>query len=225
MRVPASACHHAVNLLPPVRGAAAHTRHPQAIRGRGPSSGRRRTSSTFTAVLADVSRKIRPAEQDGAAKQKTVSMRNPRELFCWRMQPAPPTPLLASASKCQQWRGALARRTQPPATLCVAVHIAANRPPRVAFASARTELRPGLASPACAAHPVSSRRMHCIGTGAPFSTANCSPSSQVTARRCSKSALFPISMIVMFELECWRASSSHDVRWLKVSRLPHHRIP
>jgi hypothetical protein len=27
------------------------------------------------------------------------------------------------------------------------------------------------------------------------------------------------TMIVMLELECWRASSSHDVRWLNVSRL------
>eukprot|EP01043_Picozoa_sp_COSAG02_P080170 COSAG02_NODE_18923_length_910_cov_1.213317_1_plen_172_part_00 len=27
------------------------------------------------------------------------------------------------------------------------------------------------------------------------------------------------TMIVMLEFECWRASSNHDVRWLKVSRL------
>ena len=40
-----------------------------------------------------------------------------------------------------------------------------------------------------------------------------------TARRCSRSDLLPISMIVMFELECCLASSSHEVRWLKVSRL------
>lgn len=31
--------------------------------------------------------------------------------------------------------------------------------------------------------------------------------------------LFPISMITMLELECCRASSNHEVRWLKVSRL------
>lgn len=30
--------------------------------------------------------------------------------------------------------------------------------------------------------------------------------------------LFPINMITMFELECWRASSSQVVRWLNVSR-------
>ena len=40
-----------------------------------------------------------------------------------------------------------------------------------------------------------------------------------TARRCSRSDLLPISMIVMLELECCLASSSHEVRWLKVSRL------
>lgn len=28
-----------------------------------------------------------------------------------------------------------------------------------------------------------------------------------------------MSMMTMLELECWRASSSHVVRWLKVSRL------
>jgi len=32
------------------------------------------------------------------------------------------------------------------------------------------------------------------------------------------SDLLPMSMMVMFELECVRASSSHDVRWLNVSR-------
>ena len=42
---------------------------------------------------------------------------------------------------------------------------------------------------------------------------------QRTARRCSKSDLFPINMMVMLELECCLASSSHEVRWLKVSRL------
>lgn len=31
--------------------------------------------------------------------------------------------------------------------------------------------------------------------------------------------LFPINIITMFELECWRASSSQVVRWLNVSRL------
>ena len=40
-----------------------------------------------------------------------------------------------------------------------------------------------------------------------------------TARRCSRSDLLPISMIVMLELECCLAPSSHEVRWLKVSRL------
>ena len=30
-------------------------------------------------------------------------------------------------------------------------------------------------------------------------------------------------MIVMLEFECWRASSNHDVRWLKVSRLQSER--
>ena len=37
--------------------------------------------------------------------------------------------------------------------------------------------------------------------------------------------LFPISIITMFELECWRASSSHVVRWLNVSRLPIQTEP
>ena len=41
-----------------------------------------------------------------------------------------------------------------------------------------------------------------------------------TARRCSRSDLFPISMMVMLEFECCLASSSQEVRWLKVSRLP-----
>jgi len=34
--------------------------------------------------------------------------------------------------------------------------------------------------------------------------------------------LFPISIITMLELECWRASSSHVVKWLNVSRLQQH---
>lgn len=34
-----------------------------------------------------------------------------------------------------------------------------------------------------------------------------------------KSLLLPISMIVMFGLACWRASSSQLARWLNVSRL------
>lgn len=33
--------------------------------------------------------------------------------------------------------------------------------------------------------------------------------------------LFPMSMMTMLELECWRASSSHVVRWLNVSLLKH----
>lgn len=52
----------------------------------------------------------------------------------------------------------------------------------------------------------------------PCSRAKASPSSLFTSLRDSRSLLFPISMITMFELECWRASSNHDVRWLKVSR-------
>lgn len=36
--------------------------------------------------------------------------------------------------------------------------------------------------------------------------------------------LFPISIITMLELECWRASSNHEVRWLKVSRLQHNNL-
>lgn len=36
---------------------------------------------------------------------------------------------------------------------------------------------------------------------------------------CSTHLLFPISIMTMLELECWRASSSHVVKWLKVSRL------
>jgi len=52
----------------------------------------------------------------------------------------------------------------------------------------------------------------------PCSCANCCPSSDDTARRCSRSDLLPMSMMVMFELECCLASSSQEVRWLKVSR-------
>jgi len=43
---------------------------------------------------------------------------------------------------------------------------------------------------------------------------------QVTAN--NMYLLFPISMITMLELECWRASSSHVVKWLNVSRLKQH---
>mmetsp|Transcript_22009 Transcript_22009/g.56558 ORF Transcript_22009/g.56558 Transcript_22009/m.56558 type:complete len:371 (+) Transcript_22009:793-1905(+) len=53
----------------------------------------------------------------------------------------------------------------------------------------------------------------------PCSSANRLPSSNETARRCSRSDLLPISIIVICEFECCRASSSHDVRWLNVSRL------
>ena len=42
----------------------------------------------------------------------------------------------------------------------------------------------------------------------PFSLANCSPSSVLTARRCARSHLFPISMMVIFELAWLRASSN-----------------
>eukprot|EP00967_Tisochrysis_lutea_P115131 scaffold184141_cov35-Tisochrysis_lutea.AAC.2 len=52
----------------------------------------------------------------------------------------------------------------------------------------------------------------------PCSCAKAAPSSCDTARRCSKSDLLPISMMVMLELECVRASSSQEVRWLYVSR-------
>lgn len=52
-----------------------------------------------------------------------------------------------------------------------------------------------------------------------FSFANCSPSSLLTALRWERSLLFPTSMIVMFGLACWRASSSHPARWLNVSLL------
>lgn len=34
--------------------------------------------------------------------------------------------------------------------------------------------------------------------------------------------LLPMSMMTMLELECWRASSSQVVRWLKVSLLWRH---
>lgn len=52
----------------------------------------------------------------------------------------------------------------------------------------------------------------------PFSCAKSCPSCVLTARRCSRSLLLPISMIVMFGLPFWRASSSHRPRWLKLSR-------
>jgi hypothetical protein len=53
----------------------------------------------------------------------------------------------------------------------------------------------------------------------PFSLANCSPSSLEIWRRCSRSLLFPISMIVIFRLPFCLASSSHRVKWANVSRL------
>jgi hypothetical protein len=48
--------------------------------------------------------------------------------------------------------------------------------------------------------------------------ANCSPSSVDTARLCARSALLPMSMMVMLGLACCRASSSQEARWSKVSR-------
>jgi len=53
----------------------------------------------------------------------------------------------------------------------------------------------------------------------PFSLANCSPSSVLTALLWAKSHLLPISMMVMFELACCRASSNQLARWLNVSLL------
>ena len=52
----------------------------------------------------------------------------------------------------------------------------------------------------------------------PFSWAKSSPSFVLTARLCSKSDLLPMSMMVMLGLPFCRASSSHRVRWLKLSR-------
>lgn len=36
--------------------------------------------------------------------------------------------------------------------------------------------------------------------------------------------LLPMSMMTMLDVECCRASSSHEVRWLNVSRLAHAHI-
>ena len=38
-----------------------------------------------------------------------------------------------------------------------------------------------------------------------------------------RSLLLPISMMVMLGFACWRASSSQEARWLKVSRLHQSR--
>ena len=56
----------------------------------------------------------------------------------------------------------------------------------------------------------------------PFSLANCSPSSVLTALLCARSHLFPISMIDMLELACCRASSNQLARWLNVSLLKRY---
>lgn len=53
----------------------------------------------------------------------------------------------------------------------------------------------------------------------PFSLANCSPSSLLTALLLERSHLFPMSIIVMFGFACWRASSSQLAKWLNVSLL------
>lgn len=53
----------------------------------------------------------------------------------------------------------------------------------------------------------------------PFSLANCSPSSKLTARLWDRSHLFPTSIIVMLAFACCLASSSQLARWLKVSLL------
>lgn len=58
----------------------------------------------------------------------------------------------------------------------------------------------------------------------PCSLAKASPSSLFTSLRDSRSLLFPMSMITMLELECCRASSNHEVRWLKVSRLQQKNV-
>jgi hypothetical protein len=52
-----------------------------------------------------------------------------------------------------------------------------------------------------------------------FSRAKASPSSLDTCRRCSRSLLFPMSMMTIDWFAFCRASSSHLVRWLNVSRL------
>lgn len=53
----------------------------------------------------------------------------------------------------------------------------------------------------------------------PFSFANCSPSSLLTALRWARSALFPTSIIDMLGFACCRASSNQLAKWLKVSLL------
>lgn len=53
----------------------------------------------------------------------------------------------------------------------------------------------------------------------PFSFANLSPSSVDTCLRFSRSLLFPISMITISGFPFCLTSSSHLVRWLKVSLL------
>lgn len=52
----------------------------------------------------------------------------------------------------------------------------------------------------------------------PFSWAKISPSLVLTALRCSKSDLLPISMMVMFGFPFCLASSNHRPRWLNDSR-------
>lgn len=53
----------------------------------------------------------------------------------------------------------------------------------------------------------------------PFSFANCSPSSVLTARLWARSHLLPISIIVIFAFACCLASSNQLAKWLNVSLL------
>lgn len=53
----------------------------------------------------------------------------------------------------------------------------------------------------------------------PFSFANCSPSSVLTALRWDISHLFPMSMIAKLGLACFLASSNQLAKWLNVSLL------
>lgn len=53
----------------------------------------------------------------------------------------------------------------------------------------------------------------------PFSLANCSPSSVLTALLWARSDLLPINIMVMFMLACCLASSNQLARWLNVSLL------
>ena len=53
----------------------------------------------------------------------------------------------------------------------------------------------------------------------PFSFANCSPSSVLTALLWARSHLLPMSIIDMFAFACCLASSSQLAKWLKVSLL------